>query len=389
MTLSYVLMQNLRRNPLRTALTVLAFALPMVIFVAAISLVIALIQVGQASAKELRLATRSKVTLINILPERVRREIEALDTDHSRITGVCGFRWFGGRVPDAANVVQSLGADVDTFPTVFSDIQMTPAEIESWNRDRKATVVGSTPAAQYNWQVGDRITLVSTVPPYVSLEFNVIKICDTPGRSAGMYLRHDYLEEAIKAAGMESYGSNLFWVKCTSLAALREMQARIDQRFANTPDETVTYDENAFTATFTQALGDIPGLMHGMAIVVLIIIALVAGNTMMMSFRERTRELAVFKAIGFQRPRVFFIVLAESVSLAVLGALIGIVPTVALLILFPLKNLGPLPISALRVSPAAVGIALGMALLVGLAAGLWPAWQAMRLQTVSALRRVA
>jgi putative ABC transport system permease protein len=110
---------------------------------------------------------------------------------------------------------------------------------------------------------------------------------------------------------------------------------------------------------------------------------------MMMSFRERIRELAVFKAIGFGGARVFRIVLAESVTLALLGALLGIVPTVFLLVFFPVRRLGFLPLSSLEVSPVAVGASLGIALLVGLAAGLLPAYQALRLQTVSALRKVA
>ena len=134
-----------------------------------------------------------------------------------------------------------------------------------------------------------------------------------PERASEFYFRRDYLDEALKSAGMPDPAVHMFWVKCTSAEALRSLQKEIDALFANTPDETKSEDENAFIANFTQALGDIPGLMQAMAIVVVFIVALVAGNTMMMSFRERTRELAVFKAIGFQSRRVFFIVLAESV----------------------------------------------------------------------------
>jgi len=138
-----------------------------------------------------------------------------------------------------------------------------------------------------------------------------------------------------------------------------------------------------------QAMGNIPGLMQAMAIVVVVIIALVAGNTMMMSFRERTKEIAVFKAIGFPRRRVFGIVLGESLMLAMVGALIGVIPTAFLLTMFPVRKLGFLPIAALEVSPMAIVVSLIIAMLVGLAAGAWPAYQALRLQTVNALRRAA
>src|SRR5215470_3363978 len=108
MTASYILLQNLRRNRLRTSLTAVAFALPMAIFVAAISLVVALVQISEANARELRLAVHHKATLINLLPEGHRRKIEALDPDRKRLTAVCGMRWFGGKLPNTQNVVQSL-----------------------------------------------------------------------------------------------------------------------------------------------------------------------------------------------------------------------------------------------------------------------------------------
>jgi putative ABC transport system permease protein len=390
MTLGYVLMQNLRRNPRRTALTMTAFALPMAVFVTAMSLVLALVEVNRVNARELRMAVQNKIALVNALPERLRREIEALDPDRLRMQAVCGFRWFGGRVPGAQNLVQSFGVDADTYPIVFSDLDWTDAEREAWLRERRACVVGSSVAEQYGWKVGDRITLESTVPPYLSLEFVVVKITPHTGRTNSLRLRRDYFEESRRSAGFDNPGCNIFWLRCQSPAAMASLQQEIDSRFANTPNETRSMDENTFGAQFVEAAGDLPGLMQAMALVVVFIIALVAGNTMMMSFRERTGELAVFKAIGFPSGRVFRAVLAESLLLALLGAIAGVLPAALLLGLFPVHRwLHFLPIANLEISPAAVLTSLLIALLVGLAAGLWPAVQAVRLRTVDALRRVA
>ena len=141
-------------------------------------------------------------------------------------------------------------------------------------------------------------------------------------------------------------------------------------------------------AGFIQGVGDIPGLACMMALVVVLIIALVAGNTMMMSFRDRVRELAVFKAIGFQAGRVFMLVLSESLLLSLLGSLLGIVPVCLALLLTPhgyrlVGSFGLPPLSLVAV----VG-SLGIGLIVGILAGLWPAYQALRLRTTDALRRV-
>lgn len=389
MTISYVLMQNLRRNRLRTVLTAAAFALPMAVFVAAISLVVALANMAAANEKELRLAVLHKVSLTNLLPQGMRRKIEEIDPGQDRIRAVCGMRWFGGRVPNTQNTLQSLAADTDTFPIVYSDLELTADERDQWARERKAAVVGLGTAEKHGWKTGDRVTLESTVPPYLPLEFLVIKVMSDPSKSSFFYFRRDYLEESLNAADIDGSRVNVFWVKCKSSAALRSLQDQIDALFANSPEETKSLDENALIASFTQAAGNIPGLMQTMAVVVVVIIALVAGNTMTMSFRERMRELAVFKAIGFQGRRVFFIVLGESLLLSLIGAVCGIVPTTVVLETFPARWLIFGPISALHVSPLAVVFSLGIAMAVGLAAGLWPAWQALRLRTVDTLRRVA
>jgi putative ABC transport system permease protein len=391
MTLTYVLMQNLRRNRLRTVLTSVAFALPMAVFVLALSLVIGLQKLTAANEKQLRLGVHQKTSFTNLLPEGMRRKIESLDQDREprRLRAVCGMRWFGGRVPNTPNTLHSIAVDVDTFPTVYSEISLTPDDLAGWHRERTAAIVGGSMAAQYGWKTGSRVVLESTIPPYISLEFQIVKIMKEKARASEFYFRRDYLNEALKSSGMPDPAVHIFWVKCNSVESLRSLQNEIDALFANTPDETKSEDENAFIAFFTQAIGDIPGLMKAMALVVVFIIALVAGNTMMMSFRERTGELAIFKAIGFQSWRVFAIVLAESVLLALVGSLAGIIPTCLVLTLVPLEKLTALPLLAVEVSPLAIVVSLLIAAIVGLAAGFWPAVQSLRLRTADALRRVA
>lgn len=390
MTITYVMMQNIRRNPLRTTLTALSFALPMAVFIIAISLVTLFVQTGINAEKQLRIATRNKVSLTNILPEGHRRAIEALDPNRERLLAVCGFRWFGGKVPATGETVQALGTDADTLPIVFTDLELTPEEIEKFQRDKRSAVVGDQLAKKYGWRVGERFTLDSNIPPYMSLEFTLVKTLPQVQRALSVFFRRDYLEDSLKERAPQLFrsGCNLFWVKCNSAAALESMREEIDLHFANSPNETQSDNENAFFATFQQALGDLPGLMQAMAIVVVGIMGLVAGNTMMMSFRERVRELAVFKAIGFQSSRIFFIVLSESMLLAVLGSLVGIIPAAIWLSISPLQ-IAFGPFGRVEFSPVAAGVALAIAVVVGLLAGLAPAWNALRLRTTDALRRVA
>jgi putative ABC transport system permease protein len=382
-------MRNLTRNPLRTGLTAVAFALPMGIFVLALSLVVVLTETASNNEKQLRLAVRNKMALTGYLPEGVRRKIEELDPQRQRLLAVCALRWFGGRVPDTQDTLTSLACDVDTFPAVYSDFELTPEECERWQSERRAVVVGDGVARTHGWQVGQRVELKSTIPPYLRLEFMIVKIVANSSPPNLFYFRRDYLRDSLEADGATGTGCNLLWVKCTSAANLRALQQEIDTLFANSPNETKSEDENAFVNGFMQAVGDIPGLARSMALVVVFIISLVAGNTMMMSFRERTSELAAFKALGFPARSVFGLVLGESLLLALLGSLLGIVPIAAGLAWLPQRMLISASFSPPRFSFVAVGGALAIGIAVGLLSGLWPAYQALRLRTTDALRRVA
>ncbi len=389
MTLAYVLLQNLTRNRLRTGLTATAFALLMGIFVLALSLVAGLARTAEKNEKQLRLGVRHKVALTNLLPDGLRRKIEELDPGRKRVLSVCGMRWFGGRVPGTQNALTSLASDADTFPFVYPDAEMTAEDIQHWQQQRRAAVVGDGVAEQYGWKTGQRVVLESVIPPYLHLEFQIIKVIPNASPPNVFYFRRDYLVDSLDAAGVSGPGCHIFWVKCASASDLRDLQAEIDAQFANSPNETKSEDENAVVAGFIQAVGDIPGLARTMAMVVVFITALVAGNTMMMSFRERTRELAVFKAIGFRAWRVFSIVLSESLLLAVLGSLLGIVPVCAALLLIPHKYLAKGSFSPPELSVSAVVQSLAIGLAVGVVAGFWPAYRALRLRTTDALRRMA
>ena len=95
-TLTYVLMQNLKRNRLRSALTAVAFALPMAVFMAAISLLVGMQDLARENQRQLRLAVHHKTSISNMLPAGMRGKIQVLDPAGDRITAICGMRWFGG-----------------------------------------------------------------------------------------------------------------------------------------------------------------------------------------------------------------------------------------------------------------------------------------------------
>jgi putative ABC transport system permease protein len=138
-------------------------------------------------------------------------------------------------------------------------------------------------------------------------------------------------------------------------------------------------------ASFMKQMGNIELLILSIGSVVFFTLLLVTGNTMAIAVRERTSELAVLKAVGFSDTFVLLLVLAESIVIAALGGVLGMTGAK----LFTLRGDptgGMLPLFYVPLEMLVGGLSL--ALVVGVIAGLLPAFSAMRLQVIDALRRV-
>ena len=160
----------------------------------------------------------------------------------------------------------------------------------------------------------------------------------------------------------------------------------IDDLFRNSSAPTKTGTEQAFNASFATMWGNVGLLMNTIGMAVVFAILLVAANAMMMSARERTRELAVLKTIGFSDRRLFGLVMLEAGAITLTGAVLGLG---AAKILYKSTNFnaaGFLPGFDVTGPTLAVGAAIALVLM--LASGIVPAVRAARLPVVAALRNV-
>jgi putative ABC transport system permease protein len=122
----------------------------------------------------------------------------------------------------------------------------------------------------------------------------------------------------------------------------------------------------------------------GMAVVFAIL--LVSANAMMMNQRERTAEVAVMKTVGFTDNKVFILVIIEAAVIALTGAALGLGLATILPVVTGIGDGGFLP--GFRVTPSTLSVGAAVALLLTVASGIFPAWQAAKLPVVQALRRV-
>jgi putative ABC transport system permease protein len=161
----------------------------------------------------------------------------------------------------------------------------------------------------------------------------------------------------------------------------------IDQKFANSPYETKTDTERAFQSSFVSMFGNLNLLLGSIALAVVITTLFVAANTMAMSVRERTTEIAVMRTLGFPSSTIFLLVAGECLVMAIVGGVLGI--GLARWIVNPnfLQAGGFIP--EFRVNNMNVAVGLLLSVTIGIVAGLIPATLAARLKIVDALRRVA
>jgi len=210
------LYRNLSRNPMRTALTSAAIALPIVIYVLSFSVIRELDDFLDVATKQLRLCVTQKTSIVIQLPTGHRRKIESLDESKTRILSVCGLRWVGGKVGDKPQLLSTMAADPDTFLDTFSDYKLSESERANWFRERRAIVVGSGTANQFGWKVGDRVSIKPSLPPYKEMDFIVVAVGSSENDPVTNFFRADYYEDVMKEIGGPTDKVSFFFVKCAT-----------------------------------------------------------------------------------------------------------------------------------------------------------------------------
>lgn len=383
------LLRNLTRNPLRSLLTCAAVAMPIVIYVLSVAVIEGIEGFLDNAVKQLRLVVIHQASYVNPLPAGYRRKIESLDPTGTRILSVCGINFIGGRVGDDPSPLSTLAADTDTFPTTFPEYALTEEELGAWERERQAIVVGSATAEQFKWKVGDRITMMPSVPPFVEMEFRIVATSARAPDPITNFFRMDYLRATLEDVyDVQEADASFYFVKCATQDDVEHYRTAIDQLFANSPDPTRTQDEKSFINEFVKQQFDLQANLTILAAVTVFVAIMASANTMSMNFRDRTTELATLKAMGFSGRLVFGLVQTESLVLCTLGGLIGaMIPYIAFTHT-PLANFKVPLIQKLTIEPAVCMNGVIISLGIGVLAAVWPSILALRLNVIQAFRNL-
>jgi putative ABC transport system permease protein len=375
----HLMLSNLLRRKVRTGLTIGSFAVALFLF-GILAVVRGAFQQGVDVAGADRLVVVNKVSIIQPLPLSYRDRLARIPG----VTQVTFTNWFGGVYQDERNFFPQFAIDRETYRQMFPEFVIPDDQWQAFLADREGCIVGETLAERFQWKVGDRIPLKGTFFPGI-WEFNIRGIyrgSRPQDDTTQFWFRWDYMDER------RSFQKGFVGWYTVRIAdpddAVRVIRA-IDESFANSPWETKTDTEREFAASWVKQMGNFELLLLSIGGVVFFTLLLVTGNTMAIAVRERMRELAVLKAVGFSDGFVLVLILAETMVVAAVGGGAGM----ALAKLFTLRGDptgGLLPFFYLPLSAIALGLALAMA--VGLMAGVLPGLSAMRLRVVDALRKV-
>lgn len=375
---------NLTRRKLRFAFTFISIMLAFLMFGLLDALRTSLNGAVDLAGAD-RLLMQNKINMTVPFPISYYEKVKAVPG----VRAATVMNWFGGMYKDGKQPIQVQAVNPEAFLEVYPDLLLKPEEALAFKQNRQAIIVGKILADTHGWKVGQRIPLRSAIWRKLdggdTWQFDIVGIYDVKGsgiNKASAFFNYEYFNESLQF-GRDN--ANIVVVRVADPAQSDQISARIDSQFANSMSETKTATERAFLKRFLDQMGDIGMILVSVTTAVFFTMLLVTANSVAESVRERTNEIGVLKTLGFGSASVMTLILLESLSLTLVGGLVGL--GLASLAATGLASaVGDyFPAFGLNSSTFITGVILMV--VFGLITGLWPGLSAMRLKIVDALRR--
>jgi putative ABC transport system permease protein len=383
MTLTGFIAKNAARNKRRSLLTMLSISFSLLLLTLMMTIWHSFYMDQGSPQSALRVITRHRVSLNFFFPVSYRRRIR----DVPGVVHVAPMNWFGGLYKNnrPENFFPQFGTDPKEILKVYTEYQLSPDQLAAWQHDRTGAIADSELAKKFGWKLGDKVVLKGAIFP-VDLELTIRGIFTAPRPTETLFFDWTYVEEAVD------------WVKgqVDTLAVLVDhaedvssVSNTIDQMFRSAPEPTRTETEKAFQLSFVAMLGNVKVFILSISGAVVFAILLVSANAMAMSVRERVREIALMKTLGFGRGSILLLFVGEAMALSSLGGLVGVLCASGLVHYVAARApQGGAWLSTMIITVPTQLVALAVAAAVGFASAFLPAYHASRLNIVEGLRHI-
>jgi len=310
-----LIFKNILRNKRRTLLTISSLVVSLFLIIS-LATILTEFDRGTNETSPLRLVSRHAVSLGFVIPMAHLQKIKTVPG----VKEAMPFNWFGGIYKDERNFFANFAVDARKMRDIIPELKMSDADWQAFINDRQGAMVGAKLVKLYGFTPGQRITLKSPIYNQ-SVEF-IVRGVYTGSDEKTLYFHQDYLNELLPDWAKDQ--ASTFSILANTPEDVPRVGQAIDSLFANTDAPTKTESEREFALSFQTMMGGVKQFLYGIMAAITFSLLLVMGNTMAMTVRERTKEVGTLKAIGFQRGTITALFLGEALTLACIGAAIGV-----------------------------------------------------------------
>jgi putative ABC transport system permease protein len=377
--LAPLIVRNVLRNRRRSLLTLASTAISLALLALLLAIYQSFFYGDDASPSEaLRLVCRHRVSLTQPLPASHQQFIRSVDG----VDNASAWSWFQGVYKEPRNFFARFAVDADKVFDIHKDWDIAPDQLAAFIRERTACAVGEKIARDFNIKLGERVTIVGDIYP-VTLELTVAGIFKHPPNTEALVFHREYLTELLPAGTPQRDSVGTYLILAKTPEDVPRIARAIDDHFENSPYPTRTESEKEFGRSFLAFLGNIKLFLAAICAAVTFTILLVSANTVAMAVRERTREMAILRTLGYRPGEILQLVMGEALLISLMGGLAGL--GLGMLLAKGIEaGAGAFGFQGLRWQAA--GIVLGVAAVVGLCAAFVPAVAASRRNIVESLR---
>lgn len=382
-----LILSGLGRKPLRTGLLIFAIFIAFLIYGVLAAFQSSLENAAGVSSSN-RLVVANRINFTQPLPLAYVNRIQGIEG----VADVSYSNWFGGYYQEPRNFLLTFAVEPESYTRIYSEFVMPEDQRQAFITNRDSIMVGRSVAEQYGWELGQQIPLSSNIwrrRDGTSVWPVVIRAIydgkDTSTSTGSVFVHFEYLDEA-RAFANDTIG--IIQIVTTDASQNDAVASRVDSQFANSRAETETLSEQAFNAAFIDQQGNIGLIILGVTGAAFVTILLIVGNAMAGAIRERTGEIAVMKTLGFTSGRIGRIVIGETLLLALLGGLLGL--ALASVLTNQLSSIPALNqfFGGMRITTQIALSAAGFMAALGFITGAVPAFNAMRVNVITAFRRI-
>ncbi len=382
MSASGWILKNVLRNRRRSLLTAASVAVSVMLLLIFLA-VYRFLQEPPASRGDLShlaLIVMARTSPIQPLPMSYRVRIERLPG----VRSVTQVFWFDARYRDENTVIASLGLDPQRVFVFFPNWRLPAEQRKQFLSEKTAAIASRTLARRYGWKVGERIYVSSPTYFGVGLELNLRGIYEGPEEQSYLVFHWDYLNEVLGRPNV----TGQFWILGKRAEEMPGLMKRVDEQFRDETVQTLTQTVKQSVLNFLSWFGNVKLILAGISGAVAFAVMLIVANSMAMSIRERTAELATLRALGYRTLHLLGMLAGEALALAFAGAVVGCLGAWIICRMTAGVTIGGGLLVNLEVGLPGVLFALACAVAIGLLSTIVPALHALRRNVAAALRHV-